>query len=152
MSCSTRRHDLGSGLVHSIGMFLHISSRFCSTESRHDIQVKIKHSIKKSETRTCYQLHRLGLLASGQEYNVSLRCLDMAILEHKDLVYAIFLKCAELDKQSNGSKEVLFDDQVLLAPNLDGVRVSESHIDTSVELLTPSSNCNKSLRALSVIS
>lgn len=76
------------------------------------------------------------------------------VLEEEDLVDAILLERAELDKKANRSSKRLFDDEALLASDLVGgfgqyrVWLMMDGID---DRLTASRSWSKSLRALSVM-
>ena len=50
-------------------------------------------------TSDCYRL--TSVLSTGQEDDVLLRDIDIIVLQEKDLVNAIVLKCRELEKQAN---------------------------------------------------
>ena len=67
---------------------------------------------------TSYRLDLLGLLSSCEENDVPLRGFDIAVLEYEQALDAVLLKCAELDKETNGTKKILLNYQVLLATHL----------------------------------
>lgn len=69
-------------------------------------------------TPTSYGLDLPRLFASSQEDNVSLRIIDILILNIEQLIYSIFLECTEFHKQSNRTCERLFDDKVLFPRHL----------------------------------
>lgn len=64
-----------------------------------------KESCTQGDRHTCYRLDRLRLLSSHQEDNVSLTRVDIVVLKEEDSIDAIFLECAEFDKQSNCTGE-----------------------------------------------
>jgi hypothetical protein len=47
--------------------------------------------------------------------------IDVVVFQEEDLVYAIFLKRAELDEKTNSPSQRLLNDQVLLASDLIGI-------------------------------
>jgi hypothetical protein len=58
----------------------------------------------KNPTRskhTCYCARLFGVLAANEEHDIPLAGIDIVVLQKEDLVYAIFLKRAELDKKTN---------------------------------------------------
>ena len=63
-------------------------------------------------------MHLLWLFATGEKDNVSLYSLDVAVLEHKELVDAILLKRAEFDEESNWPEQVSLDHEVLSTTDL----------------------------------
>lgn len=75
------------------------------------------------------------------------------VLYVEELVHAILLESTELDEQTYRTCKCSFNDKVLLARNLkdDQYAFVESHA-VKTALRTLSSRCNKSLRALSLIS
>jgi hypothetical protein len=70
---------------------------------------------------TCYCACLFGVLAANEEHDVSLTGIDIVILQEKDLVYAIFLERAELDKKTDSPSERFLNDQILLASDLRGI-------------------------------
>ena len=61
------------------------------------------------------------ILWADQEDNVPLRRVDIIILQEKDFVNAVLLKCRELNKKPDWPCKSLLNDQVLLSPNLQTV-------------------------------
>jgi hypothetical protein len=112
---------------------------------------------RKRETReglnhTSYCPSLFRVLATHEEDHVPLGGIDIVVLEEEDFVDAIFLESAELDKQSNSSSQGFFNDQVLLASDLEPVSCY-AYLDRDSQVLhTPSSMWSRSRRALSVIS
>lgn len=64
----------------------------------------------------------LGLLSADQEDNIALRGIDVCIFQQEHAIYAVFLKHRELDKQADWTRQLLADDEVLLAPSLHLIR------------------------------
>jgi hypothetical protein len=74
---------------------------------------------ESNHTSYCPSLFRV--LAAHEKDHVPLGGIDIVVLEEEDFVDAIFLESAELDKQSNSSSQGFFNDQVLLASDLEPV-------------------------------
>jgi hypothetical protein len=72
-----------------------------------------------NHTSYCPSLFRV--LAAYEEDYVPLGGIDIVVLKEEDLVDTIFLEGTELDKQSNSSSQGLFNDQILLASDLESV-------------------------------
>jgi hypothetical protein len=73
---------------------------------------------------TCYCARLFGILAANEENDIPLAGVDIVVFQEKDLVYAIFLKGAELDEQANGTGQRLLNDQILLASDLKDISLS----------------------------
>lgn len=58
------------------------------------------------------------LLASCQENNIALRVVDIVVLNIEQLIYSIFLKSTEFNKQPDRTCKCLFNDKVLLPRHL----------------------------------
>jgi len=90
--------------------------------------------------------------APSDENDVALACIGIILLEEEELVDAVVLKGCDLDDESDGTGEALFNDEVLLAPDLWGVSLWPRGLRVDQEaLLTPSRRYRRSLRALSFI-
>lgn len=71
------------------------------------------------ETRpTSHRAHMLRLLATNEKDDISLGGVDVCILQQKHAVYTVFLQHGELDEQADRTRQLLADDEVLLAPGL----------------------------------
>ena len=73
---------------------------------------------KRKVRPTSYRLYLLRLLSPCNEDDVPLRRFDIAILENEQSLNAVFLKRAELDEQSNRTKQILLNDEILFPSNL----------------------------------
>lgn len=62
--------------------------------------------------------HRFRLLSPNEENNISLRRVDVVVLEEERLVNAILLQGRELDKQVQRTCKRLLKHEVLLASDL----------------------------------
>lgn len=60
----------------------------------------------------------LRLLATNEKDDIALGGVDVCILQQKHAVYTVFLKHRELDEQADRTRQLLADDEVLLAPGL----------------------------------
>jgi hypothetical protein len=108
--------------------------------------------MRKRLNHTSYCPSLFRVLAAYEEDHVPLGGIDVVVLKEEDFVDTIFLEGAELDEQSNRSSQGLFNDQILLASDLEFVS-SCAYLDGhSCVLHTPSRIWSRSRRALSVIS
>lgn len=70
---------------------------------------------------TCYCARLFGVLAANEEYDIPLAGINVVVLQKEDLVYAIFLKRTELDKETNSPGQRLLNDQILLPSDLEDI-------------------------------
>lgn len=111
---------LGSRLNTQSGSKSSAYSTFRSHDDRHSMERHLALMAWNTLCRlTGYGANLLCALASHHENDVSLRRVDIVILEEEWLIDAVFLQCAEFDNQANGARQGLFDDQILLASNLE---------------------------------
>jgi hypothetical protein len=60
----------------------------------------------------------LAALAAGNEDDITLRGIDVVVVEDEELVDAVFLECAGLDDGAYGPEETAVEDDILLAADL----------------------------------
>jgi hypothetical protein len=77
--------------------------------------------MRKRLNHTSYCPSLFRVLAAYEEDHVPLGGIDVVVLKEEDFVDTIFLEGAELDEQSNRSSQGLFNDQILLASDLESV-------------------------------
>lgn len=68
---------------------------------------------------TCDALDLAATLATRNEDDIALACIDVIVLENEKLLNAVFLKCRDLDYDADGTHETAVEDDILLAPDLD---------------------------------
>ena len=98
---------------------------------------------------TGYRSDGPRILASCEEDYVPLALVDIVILKEEELVHAIFLERAELDKQTDDGSEGALNHQILLPSDLLCVNLCLSATGSHA-LRTASRSSKKSRRVLSV--
>lgn len=76
----------------------------------------------KQRKHTSNSKRTSSILSTDQKDNILLGGIDVLVLQKEDLVDSIILQDRELDKYANGTCEGLFNDQILLSPDLETVR------------------------------